>query len=120
MTRGAQETYDIFVSKNGVVTDVIAALKPKVALEDCSAANVRLYEVHGSKIYKVLNPESTVASINEYVSLYAEKIPDDELHTIEKTTFINAFHFNKEPSRAHGVPFRFIVKQVSRLSHGCG
>jgi hypothetical protein len=30
----------------------------------------------------------------------------------EGETLISAFHFSKEPSRWHGIPFRFVVKPV--------
>lgn len=104
----------MLVPKNGVITDLVAALKIKASRQDCPAEHIRVYEVHGSKIYKMLHPSFNVTGISDYVSLYAETIPDEELHPGEKTRFINAFQFNKEPSRAHGVPFRFLVKQVCR------
>ena len=89
-------------------------LKNKINLQDCPTEHVRLYEVHAYKIHRILHPELSVTNINDYVTLYAERIPDEELHASEKTKFINAFHFNKEPSRAHGAPFRFMIKQVGR------
>ncbi|KAI9784883.1 MAG: hypothetical protein M1816_000578 [Peltula sp. TS41687] len=106
-----EDTIDVLAPKNGVISDVLAVLKNKVNLQDCPMEHIRLYEVHANKIYKILHPDLSVASINDYVTLYAEKIPEDELQAEDKTKFINAFHFNKDPSKAHGVPFRFILKQ---------
>lgn len=93
----------------------MAVLKNKINLQDCPAEHIRLYEVHASKIYKMLHSNVGVTSINDYVTLYAERIPDEELQAGERTRLINAFHFNKEPSRAHGIPFRFLIKQVSNI-----
>jgi ubiquitin carboxyl-terminal hydrolase 7 len=43
----------------------------------------------------------------------AERIPQEELEVSDSDAFISVFHFQGEPSRAHGMPFRFLVKEVS-------
>lgn len=53
-------------------------------------------------------------SINDYTNVVAERIPQEELDVEDPNAFINVFHFQGEPSRAHGMPFRFLVKEVSR------
>jgi ubiquitin carboxyl-terminal hydrolase 7 len=39
----------------------------------------------------------------------------DELTADETDKVITVFHFSKEPSRSHGVPFKFVVKPVSTI-----
>ncbi|KAI9818363.1 MAG: hypothetical protein M1826_001385 [Phylliscum demangeonii] len=106
-----EEQYDILVPRNGVVEDAAVTLRRKANLEGVALARIRLFEVHGCKIHKMLASNASLASINDYVSLFAEKIPDEEVEAPEKAKLINAFHFNKEPNRIHGVPFRFVVKE---------
>lgn len=76
---------------------------------------IRLYEAHNSKIHKELSEDYPVASITDFVTLFAESIPEEERATGEGDNFIYAFHFDKEPNKPHGVPFKFVVKPVSRF-----
>ncbi|KAI9828435.1 MAG: hypothetical protein M1832_002863 [Thelocarpon impressellum] len=112
-----EETFDILVAKNGVMADVLPMLKRKAGLDDGTAPHIRVYEVHTAKVYKELGESYGVAGINEFVSLYAERVPEEEEDAAEDDRAIFAFHFNKEPSKAHGVPFKFLVKPVGPL-HG--
>lgn len=41
-----------------------------------------------------------------------QEIPREELEADEHEKIISVFHFQKEVSRTHGVPFRFVVKPV--------
>jgi len=50
------------------------------------------------------------------VEFYAEEIPADELAADEADKVISVFHFSKEPSRTHGVPFRFVVKPQEKFT----
>lgn len=51
-----------------------------------------------------------MSSITEFTVLYVERIPEEELNATEHDRFIYCFHFDKEPSKPHGIPFKFIVK----------
>jgi ubiquitin carboxyl-terminal hydrolase 7 len=42
----------------------------------------------------------------------SQEIPQEELEADEHDKTISVFHFHKEVSRTHGVPFRFVVKPV--------
>jgi ubiquitin carboxyl-terminal hydrolase 7 len=108
LTHRVQEPFDILVPKNGTVEDLIAALIKKAQLEDEEKAGpIRVYETHSSKIHKILSRESSVLGITEYVHVIAERIPEEDLEP--DTELIQAFHFQNEPSKSHGIPFRFKV-----------
>ncbi|CAG8774401.1 627_t:CDS:2, partial [Racocetra fulgida] len=38
------------------------------------------------------------------------EIPQDEIELGANDKIIQAFHFTKEPLRAHGIPFKFVLK----------
>lgn len=38
-----------------------------------------------------------------------ERIPEEEIAP-EVGTFIHAYHFHSEPSKAHSIPFKFLIK----------
>jgi ubiquitin carboxyl-terminal hydrolase 7 len=103
----------VLVVKNGTVTDAIAAIQKKLNLTPEVVKDIRLYEVHGFKIYKELHPDYAVASISDFVSLYAETTPEEELNVDPEAKYISTFHFSKEPSKPHGVPFKFLLIPVS-------
>ena len=50
-------------------------------------------------------------SINDYTEVIAERIPDDELEADERD-FVKVVHFQNDPSRMHGIPFKFLLKEV--------
>jgi hypothetical protein len=45
--------------------------------------------------------------ITEYVQVIAERIPEEDLEP--GSELIQAFHFQGEPSKSHGIPFRFKI-----------
>ena len=45
--------------------------------------------------------------------LSLQEVPREELEADDADKVISVFHFSKEVSRTHGVPFRFVVKPVS-------
>jgi Ubiquitin-specific protease C-terminal len=76
---------------------------------------VRVYEAQSGKIHKELRPDFSITGLNEYVSLYAEKIPEEELNMQGDEHLITAFNFDREPGKSHGIPFKFVVKPVSAV-----
>jgi ubiquitin carboxyl-terminal hydrolase 7 len=92
---------------------VIPLLQKKLGLDDEKTSLLRFYQAHNGKVYKELTNTYTVASVNEFVQLYAESTPEDEAQMAEEDVPIFAFHFNKEPNKIHGVPFKFILRPVS-------
>ncbi|KAF1822612.1 uncharacterized protein K489DRAFT_212107 [Dissoconium aciculare CBS 342.82] len=90
--------------------------------------NIRFYEVHSNKIYKTLPLTHAVLGVNEFLTIYAERIPADEYPYVQEQMLkdlgaldsgsslppgdrlIHAFHFEKEPTKPHGVPFVFLMK----------
>lgn len=90
-------------------------MQKKLKLEEKELENIRFYEAHGGKMYKELSLDYMVAGINEFVSIYAEQKPEEEINAKEDDVSVSAFHFDKEPNRPHSVPFKFIVHPVSSL-----
>ena len=111
----ATEGLDLLVPKNGQVQDLMEVLQRKVDLDDAAMNTVRLFESHNGKLLKILSPDFAVMGIPDYVDVYAERIPEDELNMEEGDRCINALHFHREPIKVHtrGTPFRFVVKNVS-------
>jgi len=111
-----EDLFEVLVPKNGNVDDLITALVKKAQLDDEGTAGaIRIYEVHGSKVHKELPREHTVAGITDFVQLVAERVPQEDIEGAA-TEYIYAFHFQNEPSKAHGIPFRFHIKEGEKFS----
>lgn len=98
--------------RDGTFADLLAGLQKKANLEDDVVREMRIFEAHSGKIYKEYQEDAKIAGINEYVTLYAERIPEEELQMQAGERTINAFNFDREPSRPHGIPFKFVMKPV--------
>lgn len=92
------------------MADLLLGLQKKANLDDETIQNVRLYEANSGKIYKEVDDQWPVASVTEFVTLYAEKLPEEEQNPGHQDRAIYAFHFDKEPNKPHGVPFKFVIK----------
>lgn len=113
----SQEQYDLLVPKNGNVNDIITDLIKKARLDDeAKAGPIRIYETHSNKIYKELPRDHAVLAINEYVQLIAERIPEEDRGDVDDLDFIHAFHFQNEPAKSHGMPFKFRVIKDEKFS----
>ena len=94
------------------MADLKAAFIKKADLEDETTAGlIRFYEINQNKIHRELPPDHLVATITDYVHVAAERIPKEELEGDQ--SIILAFHFEKEPSKSHGIPFIFKIIPVS-------
>lgn len=91
-------------------------MQAKANLDDETVRDLRLLEVMGGKIKQDLRNDYSVTNINEYSTLYAERIPAEELNKDDEDRVISAFNFDREINRTHGVPFKFVVKPVSLSS----
>ncbi|KAK3378288.1 hypothetical protein B0H63DRAFT_397552 [Podospora didyma] len=111
-----EEQFDVLVTKSGQVDDLILALIKKAKLEsEEEAGRIRVYETNSHKFFKELDRTYPVISINDYTAVVAERVPQDELDVKDTSQFISVFHFQGEPSRAHGIPFRFLLKEGEKF-----
>ncbi|GES93025.1 cysteine proteinase [Rhizophagus clarus] len=110
-----EEAIDLRLSKNAVVSDVIEEILKKVTLPSPNL-RIRLFEVHHNKIQKEYTGTEPIERISEYVSLYAEEMPQDEIHADQNDRTIQVYHFTKDPIRVHGIPFKFAIKKGETLA----
>ncbi|KAK3939543.1 ubiquitin carboxyl-terminal hydrolase [Diplogelasinospora grovesii] len=107
-----EDQYDVLVTKSGTVQDLINELirKSKAPSEE-EGGKMRVYESSNHKFFRELDRTYPVISINDYSTVLAERIPQEELDVKDSNQFISVFHYQNEPGRVHGVPFRFLVKE---------
>jgi ubiquitin carboxyl-terminal hydrolase 7 len=108
-----EEEIHLLVPKTGIVEDLVAALIKKAQLEDESKAGpIRVYEIHSNKISKEYPRTHTATSIGDNAHVIVERIPEEDLDA-PGAELLHSFHYQNEPSKSHGIPFRFRIKEVS-------
>ena len=111
-----ESTHLFLSSKTSLVYDLAEHLSRRVRLTPMGAGRIRVFEVAGDG----RTPQEFVGSemIGDIigpdpVQLFAEEIPREELEFGAHDKIVNVFHFDGDVTRAHGVPFKFVVKPVS-------
>ncbi|KNC97639.1 uncharacterized protein SPPG_07108 [Spizellomyces punctatus DAOM BR117] len=108
--------FDILLSKTAKVSDVLADITDKlqsdaIKTERKGSGKLRMFECsNSSRIVRVLQPEDAVSIIKEGADIYVEEIPVDEENLAPGDKVIQTCHYNKDPSRGHGIPFTFVVR----------
>ncbi|KAJ3409581.1 hypothetical protein HDV05_004398 [Chytridiales sp. JEL 0842] len=111
-----QGPHDVLVMKTAKASEVIDAFREKVASEFVLGGNIRMYESVANKIHKFFTADEHISTVGDNSSLYIEEIPSEESEMGEGDKIISVCHFSKEPSRGHGIPFRFVLKQGEMFS----
>ncbi|KAJ4829155.1 ubiquitin carboxyl-terminal hydrolase 13 [Turnera subulata] len=108
--------------KQCTVLDVLNDLKTKVELSHPDA-ELRLLEVFHHRIYKVFPPNEKIENINDqYWTLRAEEIPEEEKTIGPNDRLIHVYHFTKEAGQNQtqiqnfGDPFFFVIHEGETLA----
>lgn len=103
----------MLVPKTGTIDDLVQALVQKAQIPDeQEGGRIRVYETNSNRFYREPPRDHPVMNLNEYTQIYAERISDEEAAAADEN-FIQAFHFQNEVNRVHGVPFKFLLIDVS-------
>lgn len=105
------------VAKTGTIKELIDALIQKAQISgEEEGGKIRVYETSSNRFYREPSREHPVANLNDFTQIYAERVPQEELTAPEDSRFVQVFHFQTDVSRVHGVPFKFLLVEVSLLS----
>ncbi|KAH7415376.1 hypothetical protein KP509_14G040100 [Ceratopteris richardii] len=111
----------IRLPKQSTIGDVINEIKGKVELSS-EHAELRILEVFYHKIYKVFNANEKIENINDqYWTLRAEEIPQEELQMGPNSRAIHVYHFARDPNQNQllqnfGEPFFIVVHEEETLA----
>ncbi|CAL1374042.1 unnamed protein product [Linum trigynum] len=113
--------HTIRLPKQSTVGDVINDLKTKVELSHPNA-ELRLLEVFYHKIYKIFPPSEKIENINDqYWTLRAEEIPEEEKQIGPQDRLIHVYHFMKDTAQNQqvqnfGEPFFLVIREGETLA----
>ncbi|XP_044462737.1 ubiquitin C-terminal hydrolase 12-like isoform X3 [Mangifera indica] len=113
--------HTIRLPKQSTVGDVINDLKTKVELSHPDA-ELRLLEVFYHKIYKIFPLSEKIENINDqYWTLRAEEIPEEEKNFGPLDRLIHVYHFMKDTAQNQvvqnfGEPFFLVIREGETLA----
>ncbi|XP_060958516.1 ubiquitin C-terminal hydrolase 12 isoform X7 [Cannabis sativa] len=114
--------HNIRLPKQSTVGDVINELKTKVELSRPDA-ELRLLEVFYHKIYKIFPHTEKIENINDqYWTLRAEEIPEEEKNLGAHDRLIHVYHFTKDTAQNQmqvqnfGEPFFLVIREGETLA----
>ncbi|GAY64162.1 hypothetical protein CUMW_231490 [Citrus unshiu] len=120
-TKDEVSVHTIRLPKQSTVGDVINDLKTKVELSQPDA-ELRLLEVFYHKIYKIFPLNEKIENINDqYWTLRAEEIPEEEKNLGPHDRLIHVYHFTKETAQNQmqiqnfGEPFFLVIHEGETL-----
>ncbi|CAL9089521.1 unnamed protein product [Musa textilis] len=121
-TKDEVAVHSIRLPKNSTVADVINDLKTKVELSHPDA-ELRLLEVFYHKIYKIFPLSEKIENINDqYWTLRAEEIPEEEKNLSPHDRLIHVYHFTRDPNQNQmqvqnfGEPFFLVIREGETLA----
>eukprot|EP00250_Pteridium_aquilinum_P011968 c20422_g1_i1 orf=525-3878(-) len=112
--------HNVRLPKQSTVGDVICELKKKVELSN-PKAELRILEVFYHKIYKIFPLNEKIENINDqYWTLRAEEIPDEEKDLGPQDRLIHVYHFMRDPNQNQmvqnfGEPFFLVIREDETL-----
>ncbi|XVF82670.1 hypothetical protein PTKIN_Ptkin16aG0067100 [Pterospermum kingtungense] len=114
--------HTIRLPKQSTVGDVLDDLKTKVELSH-PGAELRLLEVFYHKIYKIFPLNEKIENINDqYWTLRAEEIPEEEKNLGPRDRLIHVYHFMKDTAQNQvqvqnfGEPFFLVIHEGETLA----
>ncbi|KAL0426633.1 UNVERIFIED_CONTAM: Ubiquitin carboxyl-terminal hydrolase 12 [Sesamum latifolium] len=121
-TKDEATILNIRLPKPSTVGDVLNEIKTKVELSHPNA-ELRLLEVFYHKIYKIFPVHEKIENINDqYWTLRAEEIPEEEKNLGPNDRLIHVYHFTKETSQNQvqvqnfGEPFFLVIHEGETLA----
>jgi ubiquitin carboxyl-terminal hydrolase 7 len=111
-----ESTHQFLLPKTSSVHDLTEHLSKLIQLDPNGTGKIRIFDISkDGRMQKEFTGSEMIGNIPE-VDLYAEEISQDEIEADDVDKVISVFHFSKDVSRTHGVPFRFVLKPGERFA----
>ncbi|KAL7084737.1 hypothetical protein ACP275_14G239300 [Erythranthe tilingii] len=117
------DIHNIRLPKESTVSDVLDDVRMKAKLSH-PEAELRLLEVFTHRIYKIFSSSEKIESINDnYWTLRAEEIPEEEKNLGPHDCLIHVYHFMNEENQNQmkiqnfGDPFLLAIHEDETLAH---
>jgi ubiquitin carboxyl-terminal hydrolase 7 len=113
-----QSMHLFLLSRTGLVNDLCNELAKCVKLTPDGMNKIRVFQVSkDGRHQEECMGNAVIGGIPDDAVLFAEEVSQEELDALsvpERAKIVMVYHFYREPSTAHGVPFRFVLRPVRR------
>jgi ubiquitin carboxyl-terminal hydrolase 7 len=113
-----ESTHPFLLPRTSNVNDLCSELSKCVKLTRYGTNKIRVFQIsRDGKRQEEYTSNEMIGNIHDNAKLFAEEVPQEELEALsfpEGKQIIMVYHFYREPSKAHGVPFRFVIRHVRR------
>ncbi|ESU13640.1 hypothetical protein FGSG_07382 [Fusarium graminearum PH-1] len=104
-----KKSIKVTLLSEGITKEVFEALIKKAQISgEAESGRIRIYETSSNRFYREPPRDHPVINLNEYATVYAERVPQEEV-SADDNQFVQVFHYQNDVSRVHGVPFKFLV-----------
>lgn len=114
--------HSFLLAKTSSIHDAIDTLSKNVKLSpstrEGASGKIRMFEIpSGGRSQKLFQGNELIKEMTnaQLEDLFAEEVHTDELDgqgNTETRRTITCYHYTKDPMRSHGVPFRFVLRDV--------
>jgi len=104
-------TFPFLLPRTSIMHELGDHLIKQIKPTPGGSGKIRFFEItRDGKMQKEFTTNEMIGNLPDPIDLYAEEISQEELDADDADKVITVFHFSREVSRAHGVPFHFVVK----------
>ncbi|CAO3632410.1 unnamed protein product [Cunninghamella blakesleeana] len=118
---------EVSVPKQSRISDIIEQLIQRGASfqSEHGTRDIRVFEAIDNKYHREFQLSDSIQKLSDHINarLYVEEIPEEEAITptmendnenndevqVEQPAFISVFHYQRDVSRTHSIPFKFLV-----------
>jgi len=111
-----EATLPFLLPKTNTIHDLQDQIIKSVTLSPNSTGKIRVFGITKDGRHQEAFSSSEMLGNLPDVEIYAEEIPREELEARNEDKIINVFHYTRDPTRSHGVPFRFVAKATERFA----
>ncbi|EGG09841.1 uncharacterized protein MELLADRAFT_42507 [Melampsora larici-populina 98AG31] len=117
--------HSFLMPKTSSMHDVADKLSTLVKFSENSTGKIKLFTIHEGRIQKIFAGGEILRDVNDVEDIYAEEVQIEEIVGNEDNgngltdsggagngggKLIDVYHFQKEQTRHHGIPFKFLIK----------
>ncbi|SCV67019.1 BQ2448_5665 [Microbotryum intermedium] len=110
-TNKEESSHGFLLPKNTTIHDCAQDwLRKDVRMQNGGSGEIRIFDIVKGTIQRIYTGSELVRDVSDQTELFAEEVPLEESRAADGSRVVPCFHYNKEPSRTHGIPFRFVLK----------
>lgn len=111
-----EESGSSFLFPKQYTFDIVADQLARTKLQPGGTGKVRIFEISpNGRSQREHTGSEIIGNLPDPAELYAEEIPEEELVAGENTKIVNLFHYSRDPTKTHGVPCKFVLREGERF-----